>query len=201
MSCPTKRYGGGPQILRGLCETVAQKEAVAKGYLASGRGRDFHRRPQVWLWRAVDEDGYVLDEVVQERRDTKAAKRLLVRLLKKQGLAPKRIVTDKQRSYGATRRDVMSAVEQPIAQGAEQSRGEFSRATSKTRTDDAGISIFRRPATFHLSLFSSPKSLRPAAPETLSPRHPHSSDPRDGAVECRGRRNSLRSQTKALSGR
>ncbi len=70
---------------------------------------------------------------------------------------------------------------------------EFSRATSKTRTNDTGISICRRLATFHLSLFSSPKSLRPAAPETLSPRHPHSSDPRDGAVECCGRRNSLRS--------
>lgn len=42
---------------------------------------------------------------------TKAAKRLQVRLLKKQGLAPKRIVTDKLRSYGAARRDVMPAVE------------------------------------------------------------------------------------------
>lgn len=64
-----------------------------------------------WLWRAVDEDGYVLDEIVQARRDTKAAKRLLVRLLKKQGLTPKRIVTDKLRSYGAARRTVMPAVE------------------------------------------------------------------------------------------
>src|SRR6218665_3576882 len=58
-----------------------------------------------WLWRAVDQDGYVLDEIVQSRRDTKAAKRLLIRLLKKQGLAPKRIVTDKLRSYGAAKRD------------------------------------------------------------------------------------------------
>jgi len=64
-----------------------------------------------WLWRAVDQDGYVLDEIVQARRDTKAAKRLLVRLLKKQGLPPKRIVTDKLRSYGAARRDVIPAVE------------------------------------------------------------------------------------------
>ena len=37
-----------------------------------------------WLWRAVDQDGYVLDEIVQNRRNTKAAKRLLTRLLKKQ---------------------------------------------------------------------------------------------------------------------
>ncbi|MBL0374330.1 IS6 family transposase [Rhizobium sp. KVB221] len=64
-----------------------------------------------WLWRAVDQDGYVIDEIVQARRDTKAAKRLLVELLKKQGMTPKRIVTDKLRSYGAARRDVMPAVE------------------------------------------------------------------------------------------
>jgi len=64
-----------------------------------------------WLWRAVDQDGYVLDEIVQARRDTKAAKRLLVRLLKKQALSPKRIVTDKLRSYRAARRDVMPDVE------------------------------------------------------------------------------------------
>jgi putative transposase len=42
-----------------------------------------------WLWRAVDQDGYVLDEIVQSRRDTKAAKRLLIRLLKKTGIAAK----------------------------------------------------------------------------------------------------------------
>ena len=41
-----------------------------------------------WLWRAVDQDGYVRDEIVQSRRNTKAAKRLLTRLLKKQGIAP-----------------------------------------------------------------------------------------------------------------
>jgi len=64
-----------------------------------------------WLWRAVDQDGCVLDEIVQSRCDTKVAKRLLIRLLKKQGLAPKRIITDKLRSYGAAKRDVMPAVE------------------------------------------------------------------------------------------
>ena len=47
-----------------------------------------------WLWRAVDQDRHVLDEIVQVRRGTKAAKRLLVRLLKKQGLAPKRMITE-----------------------------------------------------------------------------------------------------------
>ncbi|MFK0693246.1 IS6 family transposase [Mesorhizobium sp. IMUNJ 23033] len=64
-----------------------------------------------WLWRAVDQDGYVLDEIVQTRRNTKAARRLLIRLLKKQGLSPKRIVTDKLRSYSAARRQVMPDIE------------------------------------------------------------------------------------------
>ncbi|WP_426409058.1 IS6 family transposase [Bradyrhizobium ganzhouense] len=64
-----------------------------------------------WLWRAVDHDGYVFDEIVQDRRDNNAAKRLLARLLKKQGLVPKRIIPDKLRSYGAAKRQVMPDVE------------------------------------------------------------------------------------------
>ena len=56
---------------------------------------------QHWLWRAVDQDGYILDEIVQTRRDTKAAKRLLTRVLKKQGSPPRRMITDKLGSYAA----------------------------------------------------------------------------------------------------
>ncbi|MDF2810941.1 MAG: family insertion sequence transposase protein, partial [Microvirga sp.] len=69
-----------------------------------------------WLRRAVDQDGYVLDEIAQSQRDTKAAKRVLARLMRKQGIPPKRIVTDKLRSYGAARRQVMPN-RAPIAQG------------------------------------------------------------------------------------
>ena len=48
-----------------------------------------------YLWRAVDMDGYVLDEIVQIQRNTKAAQHLLTRLLRKQGRPSKRIITDK----------------------------------------------------------------------------------------------------------
>jgi putative transposase len=64
-----------------------------------------------WLWRAVDQDGYVLDEVVQTRRNTTAAKRLLRRLLRKQGCPPRRMITDKLGSYAAAQRQVMPDVE------------------------------------------------------------------------------------------
>jgi len=66
---------------------------------------------QHWLWRAVDQDDYILDEIVQTRRDTKAAKRLLKRLLKKQACPPRRMITDKLGSYAAARRQIMPAVE------------------------------------------------------------------------------------------
>ncbi|CCM75633.1 transposase (fragment) [Rhizobium mesoamericanum STM3625] len=59
----------------------------------------------------MNQDGYVPDKIVQIRRNTKAAKRFLVRLLKKKGKAPKRIITEKLRSYGAARRQVMPAAE------------------------------------------------------------------------------------------
>lgn len=64
-----------------------------------------------YLWRAVDQDGYVLDEIVQERRDAKAAKRLMICLLHKQGWRPRRIVTDKLGSYAVARKSVMPEVE------------------------------------------------------------------------------------------
>src|SRR3954453_8560501 len=64
-----------------------------------------------WLWRAVDQDGFVLDVLVQSRRDKKAAKRLLRKLLKKQGRPPRVLITDKLRSYGAAKREIMPGVE------------------------------------------------------------------------------------------
>ena len=57
------------------------------------------RRRRYWLWRAVDNEGEVLDFLVQSRRNAKAAKKLMKKLLEKHGFAPCRVVTDKLRSY------------------------------------------------------------------------------------------------------
>ena len=56
---------------------------------------------QMYLWRAVDHEGEVLEILVQRRRDRSAAVKLMRKLLRKQGFAPKRVTTDKLRSYGA----------------------------------------------------------------------------------------------------
>jgi len=59
------------------------------------------RGNRYWLWRAVDNEGEVLDFLVQRRRNTKVAMKLMIKLLKKYGFAPTRIVTDHPRSYPA----------------------------------------------------------------------------------------------------
>jgi putative transposase len=64
-----------------------------------------------WLWRTVDQEGFVLDVLVQSRRDKKAAKSLLRKLLKKQLRAPRVLITDKLKSYAAVKREIMPGVE------------------------------------------------------------------------------------------
>jgi len=60
----------------------------------------------VYLWRAVDAEGEVLDVLVQSKRDKRAALKLMRKLLKKMGFVPDEIVTDDLRSYGAAARDL-----------------------------------------------------------------------------------------------
>jgi putative transposase len=61
---------------------------------------------QMYLWRAVDGEGEVLDGLVQKRRNKRAVLKLMRMLLKNQGVQPIRIVTDKLKSYGSAFRDL-----------------------------------------------------------------------------------------------
>ena len=63
-----------------------------------------------YLWRAVDQDGDVIDILVQRHRNARAAKRFFRKLLKGQGSEPRWLITDKLRSYGAAHRSVMPSV-------------------------------------------------------------------------------------------
>ncbi|ANY84714.1 integrase (plasmid) [Microvirga ossetica] len=64
-----------------------------------------------YLWRAVDQHGNVLDVLVQDRRNKKAAKRFFRKLLKGLCYVPRAIVTDKLGSYGAAKREILPSVE------------------------------------------------------------------------------------------
>ena len=64
-----------------------------------------------YLWRAVDQDGTVLDILVQSRRNKQAAKRFFQKLLKGLQYVPRVIITDKLKSYGAAKREILPGVE------------------------------------------------------------------------------------------
>ena len=94
----------------------------------------------VYLWRAVDAEGEVLDVLVQSKRNKHAALNLMRKLLKKYAYAPGRLVTDDLRSYGAAARDLgmISASSACISAGDGRTIGrEFASADPTAGAQDA----------------------------------------------------------------
>ena len=85
-----------------------------------------------FLWRAVDQDGDVLDILVQKRRDKCAAKRFFRKLLKGLRYCPRKIVTDKLGSYGVARREIMPGVKH-VQRKRENNRAEVSHQPTRQR--------------------------------------------------------------------
>jgi putative transposase len=85
---------------------------------------------RMYLWRAVDHEGEVLDILVQRRRDTRAALRLKRKLLEKQRFVPKLLVSDKLRSYGSAFRRLRLSCRHE--QGLRRQGGEFASSSATT---------------------------------------------------------------------
>ncbi len=149
---------------------------------------------RMYLWRAVDHEGEVLDMLVQRRRDTRAALRLMRKLLRKQGFAPKLLTTDKLGSYASA--VSASSPDLPSSAGAtgEQSRREFppSRATARTQNAEVQVGCFC-PA---LSQYARcrPQQFQPPAPSRL-PIDPADLQSRGGSAMAKGRRSRVRSNS------
>ena len=92
------------------------------------------------LWRAVDQDGDVVDVFLQPKRDGAAAKRFFKRLLRSHGRNPRKIVTDKLRSYGVAHGEVIPEVEHNMEQYA-NNRAELSH--QPTRVRERGMRRFK----------------------------------------------------------
>ena len=90
------------------------------------------RGQRQYLWRAVDQDGDVIDILVQSRRDRHAAARFFRKLLKRQSRGPLRLITDKLRSYSAARRTVRPSVMHSTRQY-ENNRAEASHQPTRQR--------------------------------------------------------------------
>jgi putative transposase len=95
---------------------------------------------QHYLWRAVDQDGEVVDVYLQARRDGAAAKRFFKRLLKSHGGEPRKIVTDKLRSYGVAHRELIPETIHDTSQCA-NNRAEQSH--EPTRVRERGMRRFK----------------------------------------------------------
>ncbi len=90
------------------------------------------RGQRQYLWRAVDQDGDVIDILVQPRRDRHAAARFFRKLLKGQGRGPRRLITDKLGSYATAHRTVMPSVVHSTRQY-ENNRAEVSHQPTRQR--------------------------------------------------------------------
>ena len=141
-----------------------------------------------WLWRAVDDEGEVLDLLVQRRRDRAAAVEQMRKLLKKQGFAPDVLVTDKLRSYGAAKSEI------GLSARHEQGLRKNNRAESShqpTRRRERKMRRFKSPGSAQrfLSIHAAVSHIQRPAPSHLPP---HASrPPRRSAPDVASRRRGL----------
>src|SRR6185295_2207196 len=126
-----------------------------------------------YLWRAVDQHGVVLDVLVQSRRDKKAAKRLLRKLLKRQCRAPRVMITDKLGSYGAAKKEIMPGVEHRQHKGL---NNQLTPANKATRTADEAVQVGPPRSALPVRPRPDQQPLPPAPPP--HDRNPRQADPR-----------------------
>jgi putative transposase len=96
---------------------------------------------QHYLWRAVDQDGDVIDILVQAHRDQRAAERFFRRLLHSQGAEPLQIIADKLRSYSAAIRTVFGNSDSQCRAIRQQSSRSLASADAPTGAANATIQI------------------------------------------------------------
>ena len=146
------------EAIRQWCRTFGLDYARRLRHRRGRQGDTWHldelcvkiRGRQQYLWRAVDEDGDVLDILVQSGRNRRAAKRFFRKLLKRQGREPRRLITDKLRSYSAAHRTVMPAVVHSPRQY-ENNRAEVSHQPTRQREQQ----MRRFKSAAHLQQFAS----------------------------------------------
>src|SRR5258708_31537254 len=107
-----------------------------------------------YLWRAVDQDGNVLDILVQSRRNKHAAKRFFRKLLKGLQYVPRVIIADKLKSYAAAKRAHFARSRASAAQRAEQPGRELAPTHTTPREEDETFQIGQTGTTFSLCVWS-----------------------------------------------
>jgi putative transposase len=146
------------ESIRLWCNKFGQKYAKRLKHRHQGYGDTFFidevfikiQGQQYYLWRAVDQDGEVVDVYLQARRNGKAAKRFFKRLLKSHSGELRKIVTDKLRSYGVAHRELIPDTTHDTTRYA-NNRAEVSH--QPTRVRERGMRRFK--STQHAQRFLS----------------------------------------------
>ena len=173
--CPTKRSGCGAS--RSVQHTLAGSSVDRAGWATLGTWtRSFVtiQGRRHYIWRAVDQDGDVIDILVQSHRDCRAATRFFRKLLKGQEHQPVRLVTDKLSSYRAAHRAVMPSVAHRTDRYEKQPRRGFASTDATARATDAPVqnplrtrSGFSRSTGLVLNLFRVGRHLLRSAHQRL----------------------------------
>ena len=146
---------------------------------------------RMYLWRAVDHEGEILDVLLQRRRDRRAAVKLMRKLLRKQGFAPKRVTTDQLRSYGAALRHL--GLNCHHEQGLRQNnRAENSHQVVRRRAQDAAVQISRVNPAFPEHACCRPQHLQPSTSSRLALDPPDLPNRGGGAMAERDSRGMIR---------
>jgi len=127
-----------------------------------------------WLWRAVDDEGEVLDLLVQRRRDKTAAVKLMRKLLKKHGFAPDVLVTDQLRSYAAAKSELRLTARHEQGLRRNNRGREFAPAGSSPRAEDAAVQIARISTTVPVRSCRSPERVQRPTPSRFPQHAPRS---------------------------
>ena len=141
-----------------ICESLGVQFPRATRLFVTIHGR------RQYLWRAVDQDGDLLDILVQSRRDRRAAVRFFRKVLKGQGRSPRRLVTDKLRSYSAAHQYRHADRGAQHSAVREQPSGGLASTDAATRATDAEVHLRRTRTTFPIGAWRRIESV----PDTLS---------------------------------
>jgi hypothetical protein len=117
-----------------------------------------------YLWRAVDQDGVMLDILVQSRRDAGAARRFFKRLLKGLQYVPRVLVTDKLRSYGVAQRALLPEVEHRQSRYLNNRAENSHRPTRRRERQDAAVQVGTAGPTLPVGSCLHPRAFSSATP-------------------------------------
>jgi putative transposase len=125
-----------------------------------------------YLWRAVDQDGNVLDILVQSRRNKQAAKKFFRKLLKGLTYVPRVIITDKLKSYGAAKREILPGVEHRQHRYLNNRAENSHQPTRQRERRMQGFKVCWACATLPRSIWADCSTLPPSAPSVFRARIP-----------------------------